>query len=477
MSGGRRTLIRGVALSLERDPDGGCRARGDRHDVLIEGGVVASVVPADAAPAEAPSPNGPGGTARRGGSPDQAASFDELDGAGLVALGGFTDLYGRLREPGPSGRGTLASETRAALAGGFTRVLCSPDTTPVIDDRATLELIRRRTSEAPGARVLPMAALTRGLDGTELAPLATLKALGCPAAGQADRPLEDANVLLSAMQYAASFELPLIMTARDARLGADGCAHDGAIAARLGLPGIPVAAETVALARLLELARESGCRLHVSRLSSARGVELVAEAKAAGLAVTADVGMHHLLFTDAELAGYDARYRSEVPFRSAADRAALREGVRSGVVDAICSDHAPHDDDARLAAFPACAPGLAAYDHFLPALLALPALLDLPVERVLARVTDAPSRVLGLDPTGRAGRVVEGTAADLVLVDPRARHDADASDESRFGAGRNTPLPGVSNLAALTGEHAPFAGAVRYALVGGEVRLETPAKG
>lgn len=460
-------LIRGVALDFASAADGAFRADGARHDVLVADGVVARVTPSADAGASDPE--------RRGAVED--AEPDVVDGTDHVLLGGFTDLYGRLREPGPGGRGTLASETRAALAGGFTRVLCSPDTDPVIADTATLELIRRRAADAPGARVLPMAALTRGLDGRELAPLATLKGLGCPAAGQADRPLEDANVLLSAMQYAATFDLPLVMCARDAHLGADGCAHEGAVAARLGLPGIPVAAETVALARLLELARESGCRLHVSRLSSARGVELVAEAKDAGLPVTADVGIHHLLFSDAEIDGFDARYRATVPFRDATDRAALRAGVRDGVIDAICSDHAPHDDDARLAPFPACAPGLAAYDHFLPLLLALPRLLDVPLARILACVTDAPAAALGLGGSGgTAGRVVEGMAADLILVDPAAARasartgDGDAA-ENVLSAGRNTPLDGVADLAELTGEPAPLAGAVRLALVDGEVRL------
>lgn len=458
MSG--RTLIRRVALGACRDTGGRVRADGDPHDVLVADGRIARV---------SPSGDDRAGGADTGDRDDAHA----IDGTGLIALPGFTDLYGRLREPGPAGRGTLARETRAALAGGFVRVACAPDTHPVIEDVATLELIRRRAAVRPGAEVLPIAALTRGLDGRELAPLATLQADGCVAAGQADRPLEDTGVLLSAMQYAASFELPLFMTPRDARLGAEGCAHDGAIASRLGLPGIPVAAETVALARLLELVRESvvrgrGCRLHVSRLSSARGVALVAEAKEAGLSVTADVGIHHLLFSEAELDGFDARYRSAVPFRSAGDRAALRDGVRSGVIDAICSDHAPHDGDARLAPFPACAPGLAAYDRFLPMLLALPALLDMPVADVLRRVTAAPARVLGLATAGHDGRLAEGATASLILVDPDA-----AEAPPWLGAGRNTPLENARDLSELTDERAPLRGAVRVAFVGGERRFDT----
>ena len=455
-----RTLIAGVALSLECDPEGLPRAGGARHDVLLANGIVERIGAADTI---------------------EEGDAERIDGAGLVALPGFTDLYGRLSEPGPGGRGSLASEARAALAGGFTRVLCAPDTDPVLDGTATLELVRRRVAVAPGAKVVPMAALTRGLDGRELAPLATLQALGCLAAGQGDRPLDDAGVLLSAMRYAASFDLPLVMTARDARLGADGCAHEGAVATRLGLPGVPVAAETVALARLLELARESGCRLHVSRLSSARGVALVAEAKGAGLAVTADVGIHHLLFTDAELYGFDARYRSEVPFRGTADRDALRAGLRDGTIDTICSDHAPLDGDAGLAPFPVRAAGLSAYDRFLALLLALPTLLDVSFERVLDSVVGAPSRMLGLAPlagedAASSIRLREGSVADLILVDPhRDSPPADSAEDgsTRFvSAGRNTPLAGVRDLADCTGERATLVGAVRTAFVDGTRRFD-----
>jgi len=330
-----------------------------------------------------------------------------IDGCGLLALPGFTDLYARLREPGPSRRGTLASECRAALAGGFTRVCAAPDTEPAIDSTATVELVLRHAAAAGGARVLPIAALTVGLRGEAMAELATLQGIGCVAAGQGDAPLADTRLLRDAMAYAAGFDIPLIMRAQDARIGIHGCAHDGEVAMRLGLRGIPVSAETIALARLIELVHETGARVHVSRLSSARAVAQVREAKAAGLPISADVGIAHLHFTERDLDGFDARFASAVPFRTEADRDALRGGVADGTIEAICSDHAPLDADALLAPFPQVEPGLATFDRFLPMLLALPEVAGIPLQRAVEAVTRGPAKVLGLPPL----------PGDVVLVD------------------------------------------------------------
>ena len=355
-----------------------------------------------------------------------------------LTLPGFTDLYARLREPGPARRGTLASETQAALAAGFTRICASPDTEPATDATATVELVRHHAAAAGGARVLPVAALTTGLHGERLTELATLKGLGCVAASQADEPIADTRLLYDAMAYAASFELPLIMRARDARLGINGCAHEGAVATRLGLPGIPAAAETIALARLLELLRETGGKLHISRVSTARAVAMIGEAKRANLAVSCDVGIAHLYFTEEDIDGFDARYASSVPFRSAVDREALRAGVREGTIDAICSDHAPLDPDASLAPFPRVEPGLSMYDRFIGLWLALPDCCDIPFERALDAVSDAPSRILGLDAT-----------PDTIRI------DRDTTSGQWLSRGSNSPLLETAALAdgtALPGQ-------------------------
>lgn len=352
-----------------------------------------------------------------------------------IAVPGMCDLYTRLREPGLTSKGTIESEATAAFAAGFTQVLCSPDTLPAIDNVATVELIRQRAQLAKGARVLPIAALTIGLQGEQLSELATLQAIGCPAAGQADMPLDNTNVLFSAMEYAASFNLPLFMTARHTQLGAYGCAHEGAMATRLGLPGIPVAAETVALAVLLEICRATGCRLHISRVSSARALQMIDSAKQAALPVTCDVGLHHLFFTDEHLAGYDSSFNSAVPFRSIADRDALRAGVSSGVIDAICSDHSPHEKDASLAPFPSTDPGLSAYQWAIPLILQLPALLDLSLNQVFEKLTHAPRRII--DGSHQAGLEV-GEVADFFLL--ALDEDASQGVEDAQQTATNHPL-------------------------------------
>ncbi len=346
-----------------------------------------------------------------------------------LTVPGFTDLYARLREPGPARRGTLASETQAALAAGFTRICASPDTEPATDATATVELVQHHAETANAAQVLPVAALTSGLQGERLTELATLKDLGCIAASQADEPMADTRLLYDAMAYAASFDLPLIMRARDARLGINGCAHEGAVATRLGLQGIPAAAETIALARLLEVLRETGGRLHVSRLSTARAVDMIAEAKDADLAVSCDVGIAHLYFSEADIDGFDARYASSVPFRSALDREALRAGVRSGTIDAICSDHAPLDTDASLAPFPQVEPGLSIYDRFMGLWLALPDCCNIQFERALDAVSDAPSRILGLEPN-----------PDTVYI------DCDSVSSNWLSRGSNSPQRQAAEL-------------------------------
>jgi len=358
-----------------------------------------------------------------------------IDGQGQTAVRGLCDLYSRLREPGLTRKGSIATESQAALASGFTKVLCSPDTQPTIDSIATVQLIRQRAEAAQGAEILPIAALTVGLAGEQLSELATLQAAGCPAASQADVPVGNTNVLYSAMEYAASFSMPLFMTARDSQLGAGGCAHAGAMATKLGLPSIPVAAETVALARLLELCRETECRLHISRISSARSLQMIDAAKQAALPVTCDVALHHLFFTDEQLAGYDSTFHSEVPFRSLADRDALREGLRAGIIDAICTDHAPHDRDASLAPFPATEPGLSAYHWALPLILQLPELVDLPLNQVFEKLSAAPRRIIdGAEHTG----MTEGEKADFFLLNKDAA--VDPMKVSLASVGTNHPL-------------------------------------
>ena len=249
------------------------------------------------------------------------------------------------------------------------------------------------------------------------------------------------------MQYAASFDMPLLLNPRDAQLGVDGCAHNGAIATQLGLPAIPVAAETVDLARIIELCRETLCRVHISRISSERAVQQVNEAKQAGLPITCDVGIHHLFFTDELLTGYDSAFHSAVPFRSANDRQALRDALGSGIIDAICSDHAPHDIDAGLAPFPVTEPGLSAYKWFIPLLLQVPEITGLSFAQVLNRLHTAPLKILGRSTTS------QDNAASFTLLD--TNNDFKGPDIGLLSNGGNHPLarhnPESLQLAPLKG--------------------------
>jgi len=398
-----------------------------------------------------------------------------IDASGLIACPGFIDLYARLREPGFSRKGTIKSESRAALKAGFTTVFCAPDTQPVIDSSSTVEFIKQKAVSANGARIIPIAALTAGLEGKRLSELARLYQAGCLIAGHADVALDDTGVLLSAMEYASSFGIPIMIRPIDPAIAGTGCAHAGSFATRLGLPSIPIAAETVALARLIELCKSTQCRLHLSRLSSARSIELVRNAKALGLPITADVGIHHLFFTHEQIDGFDVNFHSAVPFRTVADRDALRSGVRDGTIDSICSDHAPHDTDAKLAPFPSSAPGLSAFDSFAPLLLGLPDLLNMSLIDVIAKVTSGPARIVASHQTliESNAELLDtnhysldiGTNADLVLIDPLA--PASLESTTFLSHGHNSPLLGLDSLTECTGDDMALLGAVRHSIVAG----------
>ena len=403
---------------------------------------------------------------------------DVIDASGLIACPGFIDLYARLREPGFTTKGTIETESRAALKGGFTTVFCSPDTQPVIDSTSTVELIRQKAMSADGARVIPIAALTTGLGGEFLSEMATLYKAGCLTVGQADAPIADTGVLLSAMEYASSFDIPMVITPLDPAIARNGCAHAGAIATRLGLPELTVASETVALARLIELCRTTDCRLHLSRLSSARAIDLVRQAKNDGLRVTADVGIHHLYFTHEQIDGFDVNFHSTVPFRGLEDRTALRNAVRDGSIDAICSDHAPHDKDSKLAPFPSSSAGLSAFDVFLPLLFGLPDLLNMSLIDVIAKVTTSPARIVArsdnsiLTSTGYAVfddsdySLTKGSVADLVLIDPDAI--AENAEGEFMSKGTNSPLLNLKSLVDCTDENIPLKGRVTHNFIRGQ---------
>lgn len=367
------------------------------------------------------------------------AGFDPatvIDATGRVVCPGLIDLAARLREPGFEYKATIASETLAASRSGITTLCCPPDTDPVIDTPAVVTLIRRRAKQARRARVLSVGALTQGLKGEQLSEMAALQAAGCVALGNAQAPLANTLVERRALEYAATFGIIVFLRPEDRYLRDHGCIHEGVVAARLGLPGIPPAAETVAVARDLALAEHVGAIVHFRGLSTATAVRMVRDAQAARLPVTADVSAHQLHLTDHDVLDFDAQCHVTPPFRTLRDRDALRQAVREGTIAAICSDHQPHEPDAKEAPFPATLPGISGLETLLPLTLRLvqDGALDLPT--AIERLTWGPARILNLP----YGRLDPGRSADVCVIDPEAAWTFDRA--TMTSAGKNTPFAG-----------------------------------
>jgi len=378
-----------------------------------------------------------------------------IDAKGLVAAPGFIDLSARLREPGFEYKATLESEMEAALAGGVTSLACPPDTDPPLDEPGLVDMLRRRAKALSRARVYPIGALTVKLEGERLTEMAQLAETGCVAFSQANAPIADTQVLWRALQYAATFGFPVWLRAEDAWLAKGGVSHDGEVATRLGLPGIPAFAETIALATLLELVRATRARVHVCRLSTAGAVEMMRAAKREGLPVTCDVGIHHLHLCDRDLGYFDSNCRLEPPLRSQRDRDALSRGLEEGAVDCACSDHTPVDDDGKHVPFAEAEPGATGLELLLPLTLKWGEARKLPLAKTLARITSEPARVLGVS----SGRLAPGAPADIALFDPSA--SVRISAETLKSQGKNTPFLGYE-----------LAGRVRYTMVAGNVVYE-----
>jgi dihydroorotase len=351
-----------------------------------------------------------------GDAPDGFHPDRTLDARGLIVCPGFVDLSARLREPGLEQKATIASETRAAAAAGITTLCCPPDTSPVIDTPAVAQLIQQMAQRAGYARVLPAGAMTQGLEGKQITEMAALKLAGCPVLSQAERPIRSAQVQRRALEYAATFGLTLFLHPQDPDLTSGGCAHEGRVSTRLGLPGIPEAAETVAIARDLALAGQTGARIHFRGLSTARAAAILAAARHRGVHASADVSIHQLFLTEDDVDGFDANCHLIPPLRTGADRDALRNALAAGELGAICSDHQPHDADAKLLPFPETAPGISGLETLLPLALRLVSegVLDLP--GVIARLTTGPAGILGVD----LGHLSPGAIADVCIFDTDA---------------------------------------------------------
>jgi dihydroorotase len=390
-----------------------------------------------------------------GAAPDGFRADRTIDASGLVVAPGLVDLAARLREPGLEYKATLESEMLAAVAGGVTSLACPPDTDPPLDEPGLVEMLTRRARSLNLAKVYPVGALTAKLAGERLTEMAELSDHGCVAFSQADAPITDTQVLWRALQYAATFGFAVWLRPQDSFLARNGVAHDGDFATRLGLPGIPAIAETVAVGTILELVRATGTRIHLCRLSTAEGVAMVRAAKRAGLPVTCDVAVHHLHLSDVDIGYFDSRAHVVPPFRASRDRDALRAGVADGTIDAVCSDHTPVDEDAKQTPFGESEPGATGLELLLPLALKWGEEVRLPLDRTIASVTSAPARVLGSD----AGHLGIGAPGDICIFDADA-HFRVVADALR-SQGKNTPYLGYE-----------LPGVVRFTLVRGDVRYE-----
>lgn len=395
------------------------------------------------------------------GLKDIASDFhpgQTIDATGCVVAPGLLDLAVRLREPGHEHEGMLESEMAAAVAGGVTSLVCLPDTDPVLDEPGLVQMLRFRAEKLNQARVYPLGALTRRLEGETLTEMLQLTESGCVAFSQAEVPLANTQVMQRALQYASTFGYAVWLRPQELFLG-KGVAASGALATRMGLSSIPVAAETIALHTIFELMRATDARVHVCRLSSAAGVELVRQAKREGLNVTCDISINSLHLTDADIGYFDSRARLNPPLRQQRDRDALRVGLADGTIDALVSDHTPVGEDAKALPFAESEPGATGVELLLS--LAFKWSLDsgTGLARALDVITAGPARVLGSSlgkRQDRVGRLVVGGVADLCVFDPRAAWVVEPG--ALRSQGKHTPFAGYE-----------LPGRVRYTIVGGQL--------
>lgn len=367
--------------------------------------------------------------------PDQT-----LDVSGCIVAPGLVDLSARLREPGFEYRATLESEMMAAMAGGVTSLACPPDTDPVLDEPALVEMLKHRARLLNQAHVYPLGALTKGLGGEIITEMAELAEAGCVGFSQAYEPVVNTQVLLRALQYAKTFDLTVHLHPQDAYLGKGGVAHSGAYASRMGLAGIPEIVETIALQTIFELVRATAARVHLCRISSARSLDLIRQAKAEGLPISCDVSIYHIHLIDLDIGYFDSNARLSPPLRQGRDRQAIRAALLDGTIDAICSDHTPVDDDAKLVPFAQAQPGATGLELLLPLTLKWAAETQQTYLAALALLTSRPAQILGC----AAGDLRPGRIADVCVFNPRQEWVVTA--DSLFSQGKHTPYVGYSMI-------------------------------
>jgi dihydroorotase len=387
-----------------------------------------------------------------GNAPEGFVANQTIDATNLVIIPGLVDLSARLREPGFEHKATLESEMLAAAAGGVTSLACPPDTDPVLDEPGLVEMLKHRAKQLNQAHVYPLGALTHQLAGKEITEMCELSEAGCVGFSQADVTIKDTLVLWRAMQYAATFGFTVWLRPEEPYLAKDGVAHDGEVAARLGLKGIPAAAETLAIASILRVAKETGAKVHLCRLSTSEGVEMVRTAKKAGQQVTCDVSANHLHLTDFDIGYFNANTHLKPPVRSQRDKTALSNGLADGTIDAICSDHTPVDDDAKLYPFAEAEAGATGLELLLPLTLKWAEDNKFSLSDAVKHITQAPANILGV----AAGDLSLNASADICVFDPKQYWKVEA--KALLSQGKNTPFLGLE-----------LAGKVKYTIVNGHV--------
>ena len=387
-----------------------------------------------------------------GNAPAGFVANQTIDASNLIVCPGLVDLSARLREPGEEYKTTLVSELQAAVAGGVTSLACPPDTDPVLDEPGLVKMLKHRAKQLNLAHVYPLGALTRQLQGTVLAEMGELREAGCVGFSQANMAITDTQVLWRAMEYAATFGYTLFLYAEDAFLAKDGVAHDGEVASRLGLKGIPSAAEALALASLLRIAKETGAKLHISRLSTAEGINMIREAKKQGLSITCDVSANHVHLTEHDLAYFDSNCHLKPPLRSQRDQAAISAGLKDGTIDAICSDHTPVDDDGKLAPFAEAEIGASGLELLLTLTLKWANQEKINLIQALGLISASSAKILGIP----AGQLSVNSDADICVFDPSLYWKVEAGNLK--SQGKNSPFTGLE-----------MAGKVKYTLVNGQL--------